>query len=125
VKTIMAVVLACCMSAAWAQAPAPAKKEAKKAEDPKVAECLSSNRKTDMEITRIYNAAKKDGKISASEQKKYMDRERKYRAHFAAAKKGGVSLEECQKLGKELANEKQLVEHMAKSDVKANQKKAK
>jgi hypothetical protein len=86
---------------------------------------LSTNRKTDAEITRMYNAAKKDGKITSAEQKKYQERERRYRAHFAAAKKGGVSLDECQKLSKELASEKDLVERMAKSEVKGNQKKAK
>ena len=98
------------VSIAWAQAPGAAPKG-----DPKVAECRAHNAKEHREISAMHAKAKAAKKISPAEEKEYGARETRLKRHVTMLNKGGLTLDECHQITKELDREKAAVARMAKN----------
>ena len=118
-----AAISAFCVPVALAQAPAAsAKKEMKKA-DPEVHKCREHNGKEHAAVMKMHADAKKAGNISKGEEKVFHGMEQRLHKHRAALAKGGLTLQECHALGKEIAHEKAAVARMAATPAKAPAKK--
>jgi hypothetical protein len=121
IRTIApAAALALAASVCWAQAPAT--KPAPKG-DPKVAECRAHNQAEHKSLMEMHAKAIKDHMISKSEEGKFRQMEGRLLRHRAALAKGGLTLQECETLGKEIAHEKTELAKMAATPAKAPAKK--
>ena len=107
-----AVAVAFSVSFAWAQAPGTAPKTKG---DPKVAECRAHNFKEHREISAMHAKAKAAKKISPAEEKEFGMRETRLKQHVTMLNKGGLTLDECHQITKELDREKAAVARMAKN----------
>jgi hypothetical protein len=114
--------LALSMSAVFAQAPAPKAAPAAKA-DPKVAECRAHNQAEHKSLMEMHAKAMKEHMISPQEQKEFRAMEGRLARHRQVLSKGGLTLAECDKLGKEIAHEKTVLAKMASTPAKAPAKK--
>lgn len=95
------------MPVVWAQAP--------KAPD-KVAECRNNNAKAHEEVTKMFADARKDRKIDSRELQQFDAAEKRIKTRQSRLSRDGLTLAECQQLGKEIAQEKATVAKMAASD---------
>ena len=116
------VVLALSASLAWAQAPAPKAAPAAKG-DPKVAECRKHNGQEHASIMQMHAKAVKDHMISKGEEHRFREMEGRLNRHRAELAKGGLTLQECETIGKELAKEKEVLAKMAATPAKGPAKK--
>src|SRR3954469_3840369 len=107
-----AVLLVTAASMALAQAPAKQPAPAAKG-DPKVHECRMQNQKEHQAVMQMHAQGLKEHKISAGEEKAYRAMEGRLHQHQAALAKDGLTLAECQQLGKQIASEKAAVTRMA------------
>ena len=117
-KTAAAAALALTASLCMGQAPKPAAKG-----DPKLHECRQHNMAEHRQVMEIHAKAKKEHMISKGEEKSFHEMEQRLHAHQAALSKDGLTLAECERLGKEIAHEKERIEKMAATPVKAPAKK--
>jgi hypothetical protein len=115
-----AVISAFCVPVAFAQAPG--KKEVMKG-DPKVHECREHNGKEHAELMKMHAEAKKAGNISKAEETHFHSMEQRLVKHRQALMKDGLTLKECEALGKQIANEKTVLAKMASTPNKPPAKK--
>jgi hypothetical protein len=116
--------LALALSASFASAQAPAPKAAPAAKgDPKVAECRAHNQAQHKELMQMHAKAVKDHMISKGEEHRFREMEARLHRHQATLAKGGLTLQECETLGKDIAKEKEVLAKMAASPAKGPAKK--
>ena len=114
--------LALSVSAVCAQAPAPKAAPAAKG-DPKLHECRAHNQAEHKSLMEMHAKAVKDHMISKGEEAKFRQMEGRLHKHRAALAKDGLTLKECEVLGKEIAHEKAELTRMAATPAKAPAKK--
>jgi hypothetical protein len=90
-----------------------------------VHECREHNGKEHAAVMKMHADAKKAGNISKGEEKQFHDMEMRLRQHRAVLSRDGLTLAECEKLGKEIAHEKTVVAKMAASPATAKKEPAK
>jgi len=115
-------VFALAVSAVFAQAPAPKAAPAAKG-DPKVAECRAHNQAAHKALMEEHAKAMKDHMIDPKEQSQFRAMEGRLHKHRATLAKGGLTMKECEALGKEIAHEKTVLDKMASTPAKAPAKK--
>jgi len=81
--------------------------------DPRVAQCRTANLKAHSEVVQLFNRARATGKITPAEAKRFAAIEARLKIHQAALNKGGLTLTECQQIGREIAQERADVQRMA------------
>ena len=108
-------------SVAWAQAPAPAQKKG----DPKVAECRQHNGQEHKAVMDMHSKARAEKKIDAREEKNFQAMEKRLHTHQQMLAKDGLTLQECERIGKEIAHEKAAVARMAATGPSLADKKGK
>ena len=117
-----AAALALSVSAVFAQAPAQKAAPAAKG-DPKVAECRAHNQAAHQALMAEHAKAMKEHMISPQEQKEFRGMEMRLHKHRETLAKGGLTLAECERLGKEIAHEKTVLDKMASTPAKVPAKK--
>ena len=100
---VVAVAMVLFATAVWAQPPA------------QVARCRADNQRAHSEIMQMFQRARAQGNISPAESRAFSDMERRLNGHSQMLNRGGLTLGECQQIGRELANERANVQRMAAS----------
>jgi hypothetical protein len=95
------------MAAARALPPKPSPDEAL------IKACRAENAKAHAVVMQIFNKAVQNSTITPAEKREFASSERTLKKHEAALAKSGLSLEECQSIGKDIAKEKTTVLKMA------------
>jgi hypothetical protein len=109
-KLFTMVALACAATLSFAQAPAPAKK---KEIDPKLRECMTVNGKQHQALMNQHAAASKAGRIGPKEEAAFKGMEERMRKMRADLAKDGFTLEDCHKMGQQIAMEQRTLNNMA------------
>lgn len=117
-----AAALALSVSAVFAQAPAPKAAPAAKG-DPKVAECRAHNQAEHKALMAEHAKAMKEHMISKGEERAFREMEGRLHVHQRTLAKGGLTLAECEQIGKEIAHEKTVLAKMASTPAKVPAKK--
>ena len=80
-----------------------------------VVECVSANTKVHAEILKIHAEGIADKQISPAEEAEYKAMDARLKAHATTLAKGGLTLEECKTIDKELVKERDTVSKMAET----------
>ncbi len=81
--------------------------------EPVAARCMADNRRAHWAVYEVYNDAVRAGRIDSSEAQRFRDVDERLRRFQAAIKRDGVSLDECQRLSRAIAQERAMVDSMA------------
>lgn len=84
--------------------------------DPAVARCMADNRRAHQEVVRLYENAKRSGRINPSEARRFNAIDARLQNLRADLGRDGISLQECQRIGGAIARERDEVTRMAKHD---------
>lgn len=84
-------------------------------EDPRLAQCRTANYRVHSEAMQIYYRAQAAGNISPLEAQQFAAAEQRLRQHASLLARDGMTLDECQFIGREIDNEHALVRRMAAS----------
>jgi len=84
-------------------------------EDPRLAQCRAANYRAHSEAMQIYHRAQAAGNISPVEAQHFAAAEQRLRQHASLLARDGMTLNECQAIGRDIANEHALVGRMAAS----------
>lgn len=86
-----------------------------------VAKCRADNQRAHSEVMQMFNQAKAQGNISPGDKKAFSDTESRLNNHAQMLKKSGLTLAECQKIGREIAAERTNVQQLAASPYQQQQ----
>lgn len=81
--------------------------------DSTLGQCIADNRRAHDDLTSRYESARRAGRISADEAKRFNAIEARLKKLRAAYSRDGLTLQECQRIGEALARERQEVMQMA------------
>jgi hypothetical protein len=84
-------------------------------EDPRLAQCRAANYRAHSEAMQIYHRAQAAGNISPLEAQQFAAAEQRLRQHASLLARDGTTLNECQSIGRDIANEHALIGRMAAS----------
>lgn len=82
--------------------------------DPATARCQADNRRAHEEVHRVYNDGVRSGRIAPGEAKRFQAIEGRLRNFQADLKREGLSLAECQRIGRAIAQERAAVDGMVR-----------
>lgn len=103
------------------QAPPPAPPRAvvivpqAPAEDPRIAQCRRDNYHEHAQAMQIYHRAAQAGNISSDEAQRFAQADQRLRRYASQLGHNGLSLAECESIGREIAEEQNMVRRMAAS----------
>ncbi len=80
--------------------------------DPGVARCVADNRAAHDAVYAIYNDGVRTGRISPGESQRFAAIEKRLAGYQAQARQEGLTLAECQNVGRAIARERGVVEGM-------------
>ncbi len=80
--------------------------------DPGVARCVADNRAAHDGVYALYNGGVRDGRISPQESQRFAAIEKRLAQYQAQARRDGLTLAECQNIGRTIARERVAVENM-------------
>jgi hypothetical protein len=80
--------------------------------DPATARCVADNRRAHDDVYRVYNDGVRSGRINPNEAKRFQAIEERLRNLQADLKRDGLSLAECQRIGRAVAQERAIVDGM-------------
>ncbi len=81
----------------------------------RVRECRQNNRHAHAEVVDLFHRARSHGRISQSEAHRFREMEARLSRHHSALAHDGLTLRECERLGREIARERSEVRRMARS----------
>jgi hypothetical protein len=84
-------------------------------EDPRLAQCRAANYRTQSEALQIYYRAQAAGNISSSEAQQFAAAEQRLRQHASMLARDGITVFDCEALGRDIGVERALIERMAAS----------
>lgn len=80
--------------------------------EPVASRCMADNRRAHWMVYEVYNDGVRAGRIDASEAQRFRQVDERLRQHTAAVNRYGVTLDECQRLARAIAQERALVDNM-------------
>lgn len=84
------------------------------AHDPRVMQCRRDNQRTHAEVVDLFQRARAAGRINPGEMHRFNEMEGHLQRHREMLARDGLTLPECQQIGRELANERAAVQRMAR-----------
>lgn len=78
-----------------------------------IAQCRTANLKAHSEVMALFGKARATGKISPKEAMTFAAMEKRLKAHQMILNRGGLTLAECERIGREIAKERAAVQKMA------------
>ena len=85
------------------------------AEDPRLAQCRRDNYQEHAQAMQIYHRAQQAGNISPDEAQRFAAADQQLRHYAAQLGRNGLSLGECEAIGRQIAEQQALVRRMAAS----------
>lgn len=82
-------------------------------QEPVAARCMADNRRAHWAVYEVYNDAVRAGRIDSNEAQRFRDVDERLKKFQASIKRDGVSLDECQRLSRAIAQERAMVDSMA------------
>jgi hypothetical protein len=80
--------------------------------DPGVARCVADNRAAHDAVYALYNDGVRNGRINPGEAQRFAQMEKRLAAYQADARRDGLTLAECSKIGQAIARERAVVDGM-------------
>ena len=80
-----------------------------------IAQCRAANQKAHAEVVQMFQKARAAGQIDPREAQAFQAAERRLSTDAQMLSRGGLTLAECQQIGKEIASERANVQRMAAS----------
>jgi hypothetical protein len=80
--------------------------------DPGVAQCRRDNQRAHADVMRMFADAERTGRISERERRRFDELQRRFRDYEATLKSDGLSLSDCQALGRTIASDAREVRRM-------------
>lgn len=85
------------------------------AEDPRIAQCRRDNYQEHAQAMQIYHRAQQAGNISPGEAQRFAESDQHLRRYASQLGRDGLSLAECEAIGRQIAEEQRMVSRMAAS----------
>lgn len=76
-------------------------------------QCVADNRRAHDDIYIVYNEARRAGRIDGREAQQFAAIDQRLRNYQAAVQRDGMTLNECQRVGQAIAQERAIVDRMA------------
>jgi hypothetical protein len=80
--------------------------------EPVASRCMADNRRAHWMVYEVYNDGVRTGRIDAAEAQRFRQVDERLRQHYAAVQRYGVTLDECQRLARAIAQERAMVDSM-------------
>lgn len=81
--------------------------------DPRVAQCRRDNQRAHADVMHMFADAERSGRITERERRRFDELQRRFRDYEAALAADGLTVEECQSLGRTIAADAREVRRMA------------
>lgn len=81
--------------------------------DPGVGQCRRDNQRAHADVMAIFAEAERSGRITQRERRRFDDLQRRFRSYEDQLKANGLTLAECQALGRTIASDAREVREMA------------
>lgn len=79
-------------------------------------QCIADNRRDHAEVHQIFQRARRAARISPAEARDFDVMDERLRRHERALARDGLTLDECERIGREIARERDAVRRMARHD---------
>ena len=83
--------------------------------------CIADNRRDYAEVQNLYQRARQENRITPAEAREFNAMDDRLRRHERALGRDGLTLAECEHIGREIARERDAVRRMARFDAGAAQ----
>jgi hypothetical protein len=78
--------------------------------------CIADNRRDYAEVQSLYQRARQDHRINPAEAREFNAMDDRLRRHERALGRDGLTLAECEYIGREIAREREAVRRMSRND---------
>lgn len=86
-----------------------------------VRQCAAANRRDHAEVYDLFERARRDNRITAAESREFATMDQRLRQYQHALGRDGLTLRECESIGREIAREREAVQRMTRRDSRVGQ----
>lgn len=81
-----------------------------------IRQCVAANRRDHAEVYDLFERARRDNRVSQAESREFALMDQRLRQYQQALGRDGLTLRECESIGREIAREREAVYRMARRD---------